>query len=269
MIIIGERINASRKPVREALEKRDEDFIMSEIMRQDKAGADYIDLNAGAGLGNVEKEIRDMRWLIDIALRATAKKIAIDSADPRVLQPAAEHIGDRRPWLLNSVKADAHIMQTMLPIAARYGMPLIALAMDGERIAADVHNRIAACAAIFDAAKKAGVSAESIFFDPLVFPLSTESTNAATTLAVLQGLKKRFPDCNAILGLSNVSHGLPKRSVVNASFLCVACCSALDAAICDPTNVQIQRAIILGQLYAGNDRHCRRFSRSVRGGLFD
>ena len=98
MIIIGERINASRKPIREAIRSRDSDRIRQEIQAQDQAGAAYIDLNAGTGEGDVEKELDDMKWLIEVALTSTEKNLAIDSADPLILKGAAEFIAGRRTW---------------------------------------------------------------------------------------------------------------------------------------------------------------------------
>lgn len=269
MIIIGERVNATRKDIWEAIRTQNYDHIKKEIINQDKAGADYIDLNAGTGSGDVAQEINNLRWLIDIALECTEKKIALDSADPKVLSAGARHIAGRRQWLVNSVKGDKFILDSILPLAIQYKIPVIALAMDDNGIPDTASARIKVCETIFYAAAEAGMKSEHILFDPLVFPLSTDSIQAKVTIDTLKKIKELFPDVLTTIGVSNVSHGLPRRTVINQAFLIAALSQGLDAAICDPTNPDIIKAMILGEMIAGKDNYCRCFTRSVRGGRFD
>ena len=269
MIIIGERINATRKDIWEAIRTQNYDHIKKEIIDQDQAGADYIDLNAGTRSGDVAQEINDLRWLIDIALQCSKKKVALDSADPRVIAAGARHIAGQREWLLNSIKGDKELLDAVLPIAVEYNVPVIALAMDEKGIPDNATERVKVCDKIFYAAAEAGMKSEHILFDPLVFPLSTDSTQAKVTIDTLQQIKEHFPDVLTTVGASNVSHSLPKRAEVNQAFLIALLSCGLDSAICDPTDLGIINAIILGELIAGKDKYCRRFSRAVRGGKFD
>lgn len=266
MIVIGERINATRKSIREAINAHDEERIATEIRNQDEAGAHYIDLNAGTGSGDPEQEAADLNWLIDIALRTTEKKLALDSSDPVVLRRAVEHVAGRRSVMLNSVNGESDRLVPLLEVAAPQDCTIIALAMDDTGIPPETGQRIAVCDAIAAAAAKLGVAEDRLFFDPLVLPMCSDITQAQVTFATLRELKVRFPTAMTTLGLSNVSHGLPERAKINHAFLMAALVNGLDSAICDPTRPGVLYSITLGELLAGKDRHCRRYARRVRKG---
>jgi len=269
MIIIGEKINATRKAIARAIRSKDAAAIQRQIQAQDAAGAGYIDLNAGADTGDADREIQGMRWLIDVALDATEKPLSIDSANPEVIQDAAEYLGDRRPWLLNSVKKDARLLDTLLPLAARHEAPVIALAMDSDGIPEDAETRIETCREICEVAGQAGVPADRLFFDPLVMPVSSNYAHGQLALDTLRGIRRACPEAKTTVGASNISFGLLKRSRVNAAFLIAAAACGLDSAICDPTEADIHQAVLLSRLITGQDRYCRGFNRAVRRGEFD
>ncbi len=266
MMIIGERVHATRKPVAAAIRDHDETLIVQEIRNQDEAGADYIDLNAGAESGDPEQEIANIKWLVDVALRTTEKKLSLDSSDPVVLEKAAGYVDGRRPILLNSVNGEADRLGPVLALAAAKECPVIALAMDDSGIPNEVARRIEVCESILAAAKEAGVPEDNICFDPLALPVCNDVEQAKVTMATLREIKARFPRARTTLGLSNVSHGLPRRTLVNQAFLIAALSNGLDSAICDPTDRGIRRAIALGELIGGTDRHGRRYARRIRKG---
>ena len=268
MVIIGEKINASRKSIKNAILEKDASEIKKQISNQDEAGAAYIDLNAGTGSGDEQREIDDMKWLIDIALDTTEKKLGIDSADPKIIKTAAEYLDNRRPWLINSIKKEKHIMDELLPLAAQHNVPLIALAMGESGIPETTDDRLKVCKAIADEADKANVPIENLYFDPLVMPLSSDHAHGMTTLNTISGIKNTLPGAKTTMGLSNVSFGLVKRSRVNEAFLIAAITHGLDSAICDPMRREVREAILLGNLVAGRDKFCRRFVRAVRKGNF-
>lgn len=269
MIIIGEKINASRKSIAKAILSRDAKAIQTQIQKQDQAGADYIDLNAGTGAGDANKELDDMRWLIDLTLDSTDKPLSIDSADPTIIQRAADYLKGKRSWLLNSVKNDKHILDELLPVAAEHQSPTIALSMSGESIPEEIGPRIDNCWAIFEAAHKAGIKEENLFFDPLVMPISSNYMYGKLALDTLWKLKQTFPQSKTTMGISNCSFGLPHRFRINSTFLLAAITYGLDSAICDPTNIDTRHAILLGELVIGRDRHCRRYTRAARTGEFE
>ncbi|HAP32315.1 MAG TPA: methyltetrahydrofolate--corrinoid methyltransferase [Firmicutes bacterium] len=270
MIIIGERVNATRKSIRTAIEQKDADTIKDEIAVQDAAGAHYIDLNAGTGSGELQQEKDDLCWLIDLALECTAKKLVLDAASPQVLKYAAEHLDGRRPWMLNSITGElGRESLEIIELASQYQVPLIALAMDRDGIPPEADKRLTICEAILGEAEKRGLAAKLIFFDPLVIPVSTDSNQARVTFQTIFRIGELFPGAQTTMGLSNISHGLKKRSLINAAFLTSAICFGLSSAICDPTQKSMQRAVIMGNLLAGRDKFCRKYSRAVRTGLFE
>jgi 5-methyltetrahydrofolate--homocysteine methyltransferase len=269
VILIGEKINASRKSIRMAICDRDAGSIEQVIRAQDEAGADYIDLNAGTGSGDREQEAKDLAWLVDVALDCTEKKLALDSSDSAVLRRTADHLAGRRAWMLNSINGEQDHLDELLPAAVEHAVPVIALAMDERGIPGEPSVRVAICERIFEAATAAGVDPEQLFFDPLVLPVSTNVTYGSVMLTTLRTLKERLGQAKTTLGLSNVSHGLPRRPLINQAFLIAALSHGLDSAICDPTDPTIRQAVLLGNLVAGRDRYCRRFTRAVRQGTIE
>lgn len=269
MIVIGERVNATRTRIKAAIQAKDRAVIVDEIQSQERSGAEYIDLNAGTGSGDREQEKNDLAWLIEIALECGEKKLVLDAAGAEVLQYAAGRLANRRPWMLNSINGElspGHL--AIIELAAEYQVPLIALAMDQEGIPPDTQRRIAICEKIRDEAVSRGAPENLLFFDPLVLPVSANVSQAMVTFKTLEAIRARFPRAGTTMGLSNVSHGLKKRAPINAAFLTVAICYGLTSAICDPGREEIRRAIVLGELLAGRDRFCRKFSRAYRDGLF-
>jgi 5-methyltetrahydrofolate--homocysteine methyltransferase len=269
MIIIGEKINATRKSIKTAILARDSEAIQKQIRGQDEAGSHYIDLNAGTGEGDEAKELKDMLWLIDLALETTEKKLSIDSPNPKILQAAISHLNGRRPFLINSIKNDEAVQKELLPIIAQQKMSFIALAMDKDGIPDSADKRVKVCMKVYEAAKKEGIADENILFDSLVMPLSSNCIHARIVLDAIQMIKNEVPEAKTSLGVSNISFGLPKRSWVNEAFLIAALSRGLDASICDPTRESIRRAITLGELMAGKDKFCRRYTRALRRGEFE
>lgn len=269
MIIIAEKVNATRKAIRNAIQGRDEQAIEKIIKLQSEAGADYIDLNAGTGEGDSAQEGNDLCWLIDLALENSEKKLCLDSADPAAIERAVKHLDGRRDWMLNSVKFKDELLGGLLPIAADARALVIALAMDDRTIPTTADERIAVCEKIFKASTQAGVAPENIYFDPLVMPISTDNNQGRVTLDTLAGIKEMMPEVKTVAGLSNISYGLPNRAMVNQAFMVTAICHGLDAAICDPTDDGLMRSITLGELVAGRDKYCRGYTRACRKGKFD
>lgn len=270
MIIIGERVNATRKSIRTAIEQKNSDKIKDEITIQDSAGAHYIDLNAGTGSGNVQQEKDDLCWLIDIALESTEKHLVLDAASPEILKVAAAHLDNRRPWMLNSINGElSNQSLEIIELASQYQVPLIALAMDKDGIPPKVDKRLSICEAILTEAEKRGLDQKLVFFDPLVIPIATDINQAQVTFQTIERINELFPEAKTTLGLSNISHGLKKRFLINASFLTTAACFGLHSAICDPSKKSIKQSIVMGDLLAGKDKFCRKFSRAVRLELFE
>jgi 5-methyltetrahydrofolate--homocysteine methyltransferase len=266
MRIIGERINATRTPIAEAISKHDADHIIHEIQIQAQAGAHYIDLNAGATSGDCNREAQDMHWLIDLALEHCDKKLSLDSSHAEVLADALDYLDGRRPALLNSVSGEPDRLKPLLEPAARHGCEIIALAMGTGGVPKDVAQRMEVCETIQEEAAGLGIPDERLYFDPLVLPLVNDVNGVTMAMATLREIKARYPKAKTTLGMSNVSHGLPSRKLVNQAFAIAALVNGLDSAICDPTDPALRESIVLGTLLAGKDRHCRGYTRRVKKG---
>jgi 5-methyltetrahydrofolate--homocysteine methyltransferase len=263
MILIGEKINGSLPKIRSTFQERDRKGLLQLVKGQVAAGADYIDVNAGTGVGSREDEIQAMAWAVETIQQEGDIPLCIDSADPSVLK-AALRAREGRPSLINSAKAEDGSLNQVVSLAREYGTPFVALAMDETGVPKTVEDRIRACEKIVAACDKHGVSLESVFFDPLVLPISTDIKQGLVTLHTLEQIKGKFVSAKTVMGLSNVSYGLPARARLNAAFLHMAVFAGLDAAILDPLDESLMDAVKTAEVLLGRDRHCRRYTRAFR-----
>lgn len=263
MIIIGEKINASIPAVKAIIQERDDKQLIELAHKQAAAGSAYIDVNVGTGEGTRDDEIESMQWATATIQNAADMPLCIDSADLLVLEAALEVLNGRA-GLINSAKAADDSLKQIIPLAVNYNVSLIALAMDEHGIPKTVQDRMAACEKIAAACHRFGLALERVFFDPLVLPVSTDIQQGRVTLDTLAEIKKEFSTAKTIMGLSNVSYGLPARAVLNAAFLHMAVFAGLDAAIMDPLDREMMAAVRTAEVLTGKDRHCRRYTRAFR-----
>ena len=265
MIIIGEKINASLAGIKAIVLERDRARLLELARTQATAGSDFIDVNVGTGVGSREDEMCSMQWAIEAIQEEVKTPLCIDSADPAVLE-AGLRARNGRPSLINSAKAEEKNLEQVLPLARQHHAPIVGLAMDEAGIARTVEGRLRACEKIAAACEKHGVSSETLYLDPLVIPVSTDIKQGLVTLNTIVEIKKRLPAVKTVIGLSNVSYGLPGRTGLNAAFLHMAIYAGLDAAITDPLDKALMGAVKTGEALVGKDRHCRRYTRAFRGG---
>ncbi|UCH06873.1 MAG: dihydropteroate synthase [Deltaproteobacteria bacterium] len=263
MILIGEKINATLPYVRSMIQNRDGGAISGLAKRQADAGIGFIDVNVGTGVGSRQEEVRSMEWAVGAIQSRVDIPLSIDSSDPAVLEAGLKR-GNGRPSMINSTKAERESLEEIVPLASAYNSPLVALAMDESGIPETVQDRLHACEKIAEACERWGVPMEHVFFDPLVMPIGTDITHGLVTLETVTEIKKEFPDANTVLGISNISYGLPARNRLNAAFLHMAIYAGLDAAIVDPLNDDIMGEVRTAEVLVGKDRHCRRYTRAFR-----
>lgn len=263
MIIIGEKINASLAGIKAIVLERDRTGLLELARTQAGAGADFIDVNVGTGVGSREDEICSMQWAIETIQEELETPLCIDSADSAVLE-AGLKARNGRPSLINSAKAEEKNLELVVPLARHYDTPLVSLAMDKAGIPKTVGGRLRACTDIAAACEKHGVSIENLYFDPLVIPVSTDIKQGLVTLNTIAEIKKQFPAAKTVMGLSNVSYGLPGRIKLNTAFLHMAIYAGLDAAILDPLDEALMGAVKMAEVLVGKDRHCRRYTRAFR-----
>ena len=265
MIVIGERINASNKSIGNAITNRDSEFISSQAKAQADAGADYIDVNTGTGKYEYEQEIAAMKWLVATVQSATDKPLAIDSEHPEVIEAGLqEYQGDN--VIINSVTAEPDKLDAIGPLAARYNAYLVTLAMGSEGVQSSIGKRLEACETIVSSLKEKGVDTSQLLFDPLVIPVSVDSNQGIVTLKTIEEISARYPDARTVIGLSNISFGLPNRSLINRSFLMMAAYAGLDAAILDPLDTRMMSIVKVADMLSGKDNLCRTYIRAYRKG---
>ena len=267
MIIIGEKINASIPKIRDAILNRDSATIIGLALEQEKAGAQFIDINVGTGEGSSEDEIRSMQWIIGLLQEKCEGLLCIDSADKEVLVAGLKQ-GQEKIGLINSVKATDDSIVEIMALSAEFHVPVIGLAMDETGIPTDVRGRIRACGKIAKGAEQFGVPIDHIYFDPLVLPVSTDASQGQVTLETLRGIKASFAGAKTVLAVSNISFGLPVRSQINTALLQMAMMLSVDAVLVNPLDPAISAAIKSAEVILGKDRHCRRYTRAYRQGLF-
>ncbi len=261
MLIIGEKINGTRKLVNKAVLERDADHIRRLAVSQVEAGAEALDINAGTA---PEREPEDMVWLIHTVQDVVDKPLCLDSPNPKALLEGLKVT--RQTPIINSISAEEHRLRNVLPIVAEHGCRVLALALDGNTIAPTCEGRMAIVRRLFDETRKAGVADEKVYMDPLVMSVGTESNACLTTLATMHAILAEYPKTHLTAGLSNVSFGLPARTLLNRAFLTLAIEAGLDSAIVDPTDRGLMETLYASNAVLGKDRHCAQYNRAYRAG---
>jgi 5-methyltetrahydrofolate--homocysteine methyltransferase len=261
MLIIGENINATNKRVAEAIKTRNTSFLQELASAQ--IAANYFDVNVGGGKGSTKQEIEDMKWLIDTVCEVTAKPIVVDSANSEVIEAGLEQ--DKvRVAMINSVNAEKARLEAIGPLVAKYQVDVIALAMDDSGIPSRAEERIRACDRILGSLSRYNIPAEKIYFDPLVLPIGVDTTQGWVTLKTLEQIKARYPKAKTIVGLSNISYGLPQRPMINDAFLLMLMYIGLDSVIVNPLHNSTMGSIKLGEMLLGRDTHCKKYLKAYR-----
>lgn len=265
MLIIGENINASNSQVAEAIAKRDEEFLVNLAKSQTLAGADFIDVNAGSGHGSVKEAKADIKWLVGRIQATIEQPLSIDSDSPEVIEAALEEYHGER-LIINSVTAEPTRLEAIGPLVAQQKAWVIALAMGTNGIPACVDERLNACERIMSNLTGLGIKAEQVLFDPLVLPIAVDTRQGLVTLKTIEQIKSRYSDARVVMGLSNISYGLPKRKLVNRAFLLMAAYAGLDAVIVDPLDNKAMSLIKVADILIGKDSSCRAYLRAHRKG---
>ncbi len=260
MLVIAERINATRSAIARALEERDADLLAQEAQTQADAGADFIDVNAGK---DPAKEPENLAWAVRVVQEATDLPLCVDSSNPEALEVALDLV-ERRPVMLNSVTAEPQRMQQVLPLAADSGARLVALTMDEGGLPKTAEERVDIADRLVEAATEAGVEVGRLYVDPCIQPVSTNPEQGMEVIGAVFRVMEAFPGIHTTGGLSNVSFGLPRRNVVNRTFLAQLIAAGLDSAIMDPTAEGMMETVLAGEALAGRDDFCMNYVRAMR-----
>lgn len=249
--VIGERINPTgNKRMKEALLSNNLDGILAIAMEEVEAGADILDVNVGLP-GIQEKEmmvrvIQELQTVIDVPLQ-------IDSTDPEVIE-AALRIYNGIP-IVNSCNGEQKSMETILPLIKKYGANVIGLTLDEHGIPETCEQRLLIGKRIVDKAASYGIEKQRVLLDCLTLTVSAQQSGAMETLKTLRAIRDEL-GVQTVLGVSNISFGLPQRSILNQHFLTMALSAGLTMPIINPNQKVMMDAIRSYRVLAGYDVDC-------------
>jgi 5-methyltetrahydrofolate--homocysteine methyltransferase len=252
--VIGERLNPTgKKALQAALRSGDMDFVMREAIREQEQGAQVLDVNMG--LPDIDEPAM-LERAVAYVQSVTDLPLQLDSSNYQALERAAR-IYNGKP-LINSVSGKAESLEHVLPIAKRYGAAVLGLTLDDSGIPATAEQRVAIAEKIITAAEKAGIPREDILIDCLTMTVSAQQDQAAETLKAVRMVKEKF-GVKTVLGVSNVSFGLPARPVINRTMLAMALEAGLDAPIMNPGDAGMAETVAAFRVLSGRDKNSEKF----------
>ena len=247
--VVGERINPTgKKRLQQALRDGDSAYPCAQAVAQAEAGAQVLDVNAGLpGIdeaATLEQLVKDLQAITDLPLQ-------LDSSNPEALSRALR-IYNGKP-IVNSVNGEQKTLDTILPLCRKYGAAVVGLALDEHGIPADAEGRFAIAKRIAAAANAAGIPNEDIYIDCLTLTASAQQEGAVQTLEALTRCKKEL-GVRTVLGVSNISFGLPCRGYLNTTFLTMAMSAGLDLAIMNPNTPEMMAAVRAYRVLTSQDK---------------
>ena len=259
-VIIGERINPTgKKKFKAALRENNIEYILAEGLRQEDSGAHILDVNVGL------PEIDEPAMMGEVITRlqsVLALPLQIDTTDSAALERGMR-LYNGKP-MVNSVNGKQESIETVFPLVRKYGGVLVALVLDEQGIPATAEGRIAIARKIYEAADRYGVPREDIVIDGLAMTISSDSRSALVTLETLRRVRDELGG-HSILGVSNISFGLPRREIVNAHFLTMAMQNGLNCAIINPGNEAMMQSYRAFLALQGLDENCMDYINTYAG----
>lgn len=252
--VVGERINPTgKKKLKAALQAGDVDYLVAEAAAQQRAGADILDVNVGVpGLDEptlLSQVTRTLQATVPLPLQ-------LDSSDPVAIEAAARGYAGRP--MVNSVNGKADNLAAVLPVVARYGCTVVGLTLDENGIPPTAEERLAIAERIVATAESYGIPREDVAIDCLVMAAATNQDEVREILRAVALVKERL-GVRTVLGVSNVSFGLPARPLVNSTFLAAAFGAGLDMPILNPLNARYRDTVATFRILNGQDAGCRAF----------
>ena len=252
--IIGERINPTgKKRFQQALLEQDLDYILDVAVAQEDAGADILDVNVGyPGVDEVEMLPRVVKKLQS----AVSLPLQLDSTNAEALEAALRVYNGKA--VVNSVNGEQEIMDHILPIVKKYGAAVVGLTLDKNGIPQTAEGRVAIARRILDAALSHGILKEDVWIDCLTLTVSAQQDQAKETLKAVRTVREEL-GLQTVLGVSNISFGLPARSLVTQNFLIQAMAAGLTMPILNPNQKEMMDAVAAYKVLSGEDGQCRNY----------
>lgn len=253
-ILIGERINPTgKKRFKEALKANDMDYILKEGVAQQELGVHILDVNVGLPdideVQMLRRAVCELQAILDLPLQ-------IDTSDPVAMETALRRYNGKA--MINSVNGKQESMETVFPLAKKYGGVIVALTLDERGIPETAEERLEIAKKILHTAEQYGISAKDIVFDPLAMTVSADKNAARETLRAV-GMIRHTLGCHTSLGVSNVSFGLPTRDILNSNFFALALGQGLSAAIMNPYSTDMRKTYFAYLALLGLDDNCAEY----------
>ena len=256
--VIGERINPTgKKLMKEALRNKDMDYVLRQGITQTEAGAHILDVNMG--LPEIdEKEmlcsgVYELQSVLPVPLQ-------LDSGDAEAMEAALRLYNGKA--MINSVNGKEKSMKEVFPLAKKYGGVVVCLCLDEDGIPSTAQGRIAIAKKIIKKAAEYGIDKKNLAVDALVMTISTDTNNAIETLNAVDYIRNTL-GVNTVLGVSNISFGLPNREAVNTAFYTLAMSRGLSAGIINPNSRPMMNAFFSYKALAGKDESCQEYIKSA------
>ncbi|NLZ53741.1 MAG: dihydropteroate synthase [Thermoanaerobacteraceae bacterium] len=252
--VIGEKLNPTgRKALKTALKNHDIDYVLREAVKQRDAGAHILNINTGLPEINEKaamiKVVKEIQSIINLPLQ-------IDSGKKDVIE-AAVRIYNGKP-IINSVSGKRRVMEDIFPIAKKYGACVVCLTLDEKGIPEKAEDRLKIAEKIVKTAEEYGIAKEDLIIDCLVITASAQQEEVKETVKALRLVKEKL-GVKTTLGISNVSHGLPERKLLNRTFLAMTLAAGLDAPILDPLDKEMIATINAFNVLWGNDDYAKNY----------
>lgn len=252
--IIGERINPTgKKKFKQALKEHDMDYILKEGIMQEEKGAHILDVNVG--LPDID-EVEMMKEAVTELQSVTSLPLQIDTVDIRAMETALRLYNGKA--MVNSVSGKKESMDAVFPLIAKYGGVVIGLTLDEEGIPSTADGRVAVAEKIIREAAKYGIEKKDIVIDVLCMTISSEAQGAIVTLEALRRVRREL-GVHTVLGVSNISFGLPSRPIINSNFYTMAMYNGLSAGIINPSSEDMMKAYYAYHALMNLDENCSRY----------
>lgn len=251
--IIGERINPTGKSkFKQALRDNNMEYILEEGVKQADAGADILDVNVGLPeideVAMMKQTVYELQGILPLPLQ-------IDTTNAEAME-AAMRIYNGKP-MINSVNGKEEVMKEIFPLVRKYGGVVVGLTLDEAGIPTTAEGRLAIAEKIYRIAESYGIERKNIVIDALTMTMSTDDTSAGTTLEVVKKIKEQGG--RTVLGVSNISFGLPHREILNAAFFSMAMSAGLSAGIINPNVASMRQAYDTYCVLGGFDSQCMNY----------
>ncbi len=259
--VIGERINPTgKRRMKEALRSGNYDYVMQEAISQTDAGAQVLDVNAG--LPEIDESATLRRLMADLQ-GVTNLPLQVDSAVPATIEAAVRSYPGKP--IINSTNGKQETMDAVIPIAAHYGCALVALTIDEKGIPQTAEGRLGVARRIVAATDAAGIPRQDVVVDCLCMAASTDQSAPRAILDGIALVKRELPGVRTVLGVSNISFGLPFRPLVNATFLAAAFAAGLDLCIINPCQQRMMDVVNSWRVLSGEDQSAQAYVAGYAG----